>query len=104
MLGGDDGRTLYVVANRYSDAGGSDGVVLVQPVDVAHAGRPLKRWNDWGARLFNGRVLEPDDVQVTRRKAMQLDLPRQARDELGGAWEALYQDAGAWTWVRSRQP
>src|SRR4051812_4510121 len=41
MLGGDDGRTLYVVANRYGGgSGASDGIVLTQPVDVAHAGRP----------------------------------------------------------------
>jgi sugar lactone lactonase YvrE len=40
MLGGDDGRTLYIVANRYRDGGASDGVVLVHPVAVSHAGRP----------------------------------------------------------------
>ena len=40
MLGGDDGRTLYVVANHYDDGGASDGIVLVHPVDVPHAGRP----------------------------------------------------------------
>ena len=40
MLGGDDGRTLYIVANQWSDGGASDGVVLVHPVAVAHAGRP----------------------------------------------------------------
>src|SRR6476619_1200825 len=41
VLGGDDGRTLYIVANRYG--GGSDssgGVVLTERVDVARAGRP----------------------------------------------------------------
>jgi len=41
MLGGDDGRTLYIVANRYG--GGSEasgGIVLTHAVDVAHAGRP----------------------------------------------------------------
>lgn len=41
MLGGNDGRTLYIVANHYSDDGGaSDGVVLVHRVAVPHAGRP----------------------------------------------------------------
>jgi sugar lactone lactonase YvrE len=40
MLGGDDGRTLYIVANRYDESGASDGIVLTQRVDVAHAGRP----------------------------------------------------------------
>jgi sugar lactone lactonase YvrE len=41
MLGGDDGRTLYIVANRYDGgSGASDGIVLTQAVDVAHAGRP----------------------------------------------------------------
>ena len=40
MLGGDDGRTLYVVANRYGPEGASDGVVLTTRVDVPHAGRP----------------------------------------------------------------
>jgi sugar lactone lactonase YvrE len=40
MLGGDDGRTLYIVANHWSDSGASDGVVLVHPVAVRHAGRP----------------------------------------------------------------
>lgn len=40
MLGGDDGRTLYIVANEYSGVGASNGIVLVHPVDVPHAGRP----------------------------------------------------------------
>jgi sugar lactone lactonase YvrE len=40
MLGGDDGRTLFVVANRYGAQGASDGVVLTQRVDVPGAGRP----------------------------------------------------------------
>jgi sugar lactone lactonase YvrE len=40
MLGGDDGRTLFVVANHYSEAGASDGIVLTQRVDVPRAGRP----------------------------------------------------------------
>jgi len=40
MLGGDDGRTLYFVANHYSAGGASDGVVLIQPVGVPRAGRP----------------------------------------------------------------
>jgi sugar lactone lactonase YvrE len=40
MLGGDDGRTLYIVANRYGPSGASDGIVLTQPVAVPHAGRP----------------------------------------------------------------
>jgi sugar lactone lactonase YvrE len=40
MLGGDDGRTLHIVANRYDAGRVSDGVVLVVRVDVPHAGRP----------------------------------------------------------------
>jgi sugar lactone lactonase YvrE len=40
MLGGDDGRTLYIVANHYTGAGASDGVVLTQSVNVPRAGRP----------------------------------------------------------------
>ena len=40
MLGGDDGRTLYIVANRYGGSGASDGMVLTQRVDAPHAGRP----------------------------------------------------------------
>ena len=40
MLGGEDGRTLYIVANHYGDQGASDGVVLTERVDVAHAHRP----------------------------------------------------------------
>ena len=40
LLGGDDGRTLFLVANRYGPDGASDGVVLTHRVDVAHAGRP----------------------------------------------------------------
>jgi sugar lactone lactonase YvrE len=39
-LGGDDGRTLYVVANHYGPEGASDGVVLTERVDVPRAGRP----------------------------------------------------------------
>jgi sugar lactone lactonase YvrE len=40
MLGGGDGRTLYIVANRWSGRGASDGVVLIQRVPAPHAGRP----------------------------------------------------------------
>ncbi len=40
MLGGDDGRTLHVVANRYDGTRASDGIVLTERVAVAHAGRP----------------------------------------------------------------
>ena len=40
MLGGDDGRTLFVVANAWSGTGASDGVVLAARVAVPHAGRP----------------------------------------------------------------
>jgi sugar lactone lactonase YvrE len=40
MLGGDDGRTLFVVANHYGPGGASDGVVLTERVDVPSAGRP----------------------------------------------------------------
>ena len=40
MLGGSDGRTLFVVANRYDESGASDGLVLTERVEVAHAGRP----------------------------------------------------------------
>jgi sugar lactone lactonase YvrE len=40
MLGGDDGRTLFIVANRYGAEGASDGIVLVERVAVARAGRP----------------------------------------------------------------
>ncbi len=39
-LGGDDGRTLYVVANHYGPEGASDGIVLTHRVDVPRAGRP----------------------------------------------------------------
>jgi sugar lactone lactonase YvrE len=40
MLGGDDGRTLYIVANRYGRSGASDAIVLIQRVAVPHAGQP----------------------------------------------------------------
>jgi sugar lactone lactonase YvrE len=40
MLGGDDGRTLFIVANKYDGTGASDGIVLTERVDVPHAGRP----------------------------------------------------------------
>lgn len=40
MLGGEDGRTLFIVANRYGAEGASDGIVLVERVAVARAGRP----------------------------------------------------------------
>jgi sugar lactone lactonase YvrE len=39
-LGGEDGRTLFVVANRYTSEGASDGVVYSTQVDVPRAGRP----------------------------------------------------------------
>jgi sugar lactone lactonase YvrE len=40
MLGGDDGRSLYIVANHYTAGSASGGVVLIQRVAVPHAGRP----------------------------------------------------------------
>ena len=40
MLGGDDGRTLLIVANRWDESGASDGVALTQRVAVPHAGHP----------------------------------------------------------------
>lgn len=40
MLGGQDGRTLFIVANRYDGAGASDGVVLTHRVATPHAHRP----------------------------------------------------------------
>jgi sugar lactone lactonase YvrE len=40
MLGGDDGRTLYIVANDYGPQGASDGVVFTHRVEVPRAGRP----------------------------------------------------------------
>jgi len=40
MLAGDNGRTLYIVANQYSGSGTSNGIMLTQPVAVPHAGRP----------------------------------------------------------------
>jgi sugar lactone lactonase YvrE len=40
MLGGDDGRTLFIVANRYGPSGASDGIVVIQRVDAPRAGRP----------------------------------------------------------------
>ena len=40
MLGGDDGATLFIVANRYGVSGASDGIVLTQQVSAPHAGRP----------------------------------------------------------------
>lgn len=40
MLGGEDGDTLYIVANKYAADGASDGVVLTQPVAIPRAGRP----------------------------------------------------------------
>jgi sugar lactone lactonase YvrE len=40
MLGGHDGRSLYIVANHYTGSGASDGVVLIQSVAVPGAGRP----------------------------------------------------------------
>jgi sugar lactone lactonase YvrE len=40
MLGGDDGRTLYIVANHFDGASASGGVVFTHPVAVPHAGRP----------------------------------------------------------------
>jgi sugar lactone lactonase YvrE len=39
-LGGEDGRTLFVTANRYTAAGASDGVVYTAQVDTPRAGRP----------------------------------------------------------------
>jgi sugar lactone lactonase YvrE len=40
MLGGADGRTLFIVANRYADGRATDGVVLTHRAGVPHAGRP----------------------------------------------------------------
>lgn len=40
LSGGDDGRTLFIVANHYGGSGAADGILLVQPVAVPHSGRP----------------------------------------------------------------
>jgi len=40
MLGSDDGRTLFIVANRYNRNAASDGIVLACRVKAPHAGRP----------------------------------------------------------------
>jgi sugar lactone lactonase YvrE len=40
MLGGDDGRTMFIVANRYDNTGACDGIVLTHQVEVPHAHRP----------------------------------------------------------------
>jgi sugar lactone lactonase YvrE len=40
MLGGDDGCTLYIVANRWDGGRAAGGVVLVHRVSVPGAGRP----------------------------------------------------------------
>jgi len=40
MLGGNDGRRLYIVANHWAGGEASDGVVLTQRVAVPRAGRP----------------------------------------------------------------
>jgi sugar lactone lactonase YvrE len=40
MLAGEDGCTLYIVANRFSGSSASDGMVLVESVSVPRAGRP----------------------------------------------------------------
>jgi sugar lactone lactonase YvrE len=40
MLGGDDGRTLFIVANRFDGQAASEGQVLTHRVDVPHATRP----------------------------------------------------------------
>lgn len=40
MLGGDDGRTLYMVANQWEGGKASNGAVLTHRVDAPHAGRP----------------------------------------------------------------
>ena len=42
MLVGSDGRTLFVTANRYSETGASDGVVLTERVAVPRAGARLQ--------------------------------------------------------------
>jgi sugar lactone lactonase YvrE len=39
-LGGSDGRTLFIVANRFDAMGASDGVVLTHRVTTPHAHRP----------------------------------------------------------------
>ena len=39
-LGGDEGTTLYVAANRYTGDRASDGVVLTESVAVPRAGQP----------------------------------------------------------------
>jgi sugar lactone lactonase YvrE len=40
MLGGDDGRTLYITANTWNGTHAGDGLVLTERVDVPHAGHP----------------------------------------------------------------
>ena len=40
MLGGDDGRTLYIVANHYGPEGASDGIVLTRASTYRTPGGP----------------------------------------------------------------
>lgn len=63
----------------------------------------LKRWNDWAVQLFNGRVMVPDEEHAARWRVMQHDLAVRAKDELGAEWDVLYEDRGAWTWVRTQK-
>ena len=40
MLGGDDGSTLFIVANHWDTTGASDGIILTEQVATPHAHRP----------------------------------------------------------------
>jgi sugar lactone lactonase YvrE len=74
MLGGDDGRTLYIVANHYSDGGASDGVVLVHPGRRTARRAPLRRQpaarcHTAPARRERDALRHMGDGLVTRRRA-----------------------------------
>lgn len=47
-------------------------------------------------------MFEPDEEQAAGWKATKLKLAARVQDELGGEWEVLYEDGGAWPWVRRR--
>ena len=73
MLGGDDGRTLYIVANHYSDSGASDGIVLIQSVAAPHAGRP---WETLAAAPLTAKPLTAGGGAPDRRSWARRPSPR----------------------------
>jgi len=77
MLGGGDGRTLYIVANRYDGTGASDGIVLAQRVDVPTPGDlDARHHRNAEQERFTGVSDRLSDVVANRHGGREKSRPK----------------------------